>query len=103
MSPESVDKKTRAVESYFKFPGEKSQVEVAPPTKIVSRGRYARGGKKDEQYHMKIRKSASQGEIMNRQRSFSDPDEDEEDVDSIFESLFKASGNLGKLDKPNKI
>jgi hypothetical protein len=90
MSPESVDKKTRAVQSYFKFPGEEKGTTAS--TAEVLRPRYARAGKKSEVYKGQIRKSASQGKIMNRQRSFSDPDEDEEDVDSIFESLFKASG-----------
>jgi hypothetical protein len=86
MSPESADKKQREVEAYFKF-----RQEAPPPPPPSCPSRYLKG-KRDPNYEHRIRKSASQGQIMNRQKSYSDGDDEDDNVDQIFESLFKASG-----------
>ncbi|CAG7700241.1 unnamed protein product [Allacma fusca] len=63
MSPDSAEKKQRDLEAYF-------------------------AGDKKSSKSSQLRKSASHSKLMHRQRSLSDG---EEDVDEIFESLFKAS------------
>jgi len=73
MSPSSANQKQREVEAYFTAQQEQ-QKRDAPKGK--------RGGNH-------LRKSASLGRLMHRQMSISDGDDD---VDQIFESLFKASG-----------
>ena len=71
MSPDSADRKQRELAAYFQ-----QQQQELQNSGIT-------GGK--------LRKSASHSKIMHRQRSLSDGDED---VDAIFESLFKASGTM---------
>ena len=74
MSPDSAAEKQRELEAYFK--GQSSNNSGSPKT-----------SKQDKS--LQLRKSASHSKIMHRQRSLSDG---EEDVDEIFESLFKSSG-----------
>jgi hypothetical protein len=80
MSPDSANKKQREIETYFRqqqqqqLKEEKQRLQAAS---VVSKA------------GSQLRKSASHSKIMSRQRSLSDG---EEDVDKIFESLFKASG-----------
>ncbi|ODM96159.1 hypothetical protein Ocin01_10519 [Orchesella cincta] len=71
MSPDSAEKKQRELATYFK---QQQQQEFLMQSAGITGG--------------KLRKSASHSKIMHRQRSLSDGDED---VDAIFESLFKAS------------
>lgn len=85
MSPDSAKKKQKEVEDYFK---QLTQQEHISPKK----GR----GNPNTNKSAHIRKSASQGKLLSRQRSLSDG---EEDVDQIFESLFKASGMISPRSK----
>lgn len=81
MSPDSADRKQRELATYFKQQHEQFLQQQQQGGGISGMS----GGK--------LRKSASHSKIMHRQRSLSDGDED---VDAIFESLFKASGTPKK-------